>query len=98
MKLHELMTEAQFQKWITDTAELYRWTWRHARDSRRQNLSDLPDLMLIREPRLLFLEVKTMKGKVSDGQRTMLDRLIKCDVEAYLVRPSDRDFIRELLV
>ena len=62
-----------------------------------------PDLTLCRGARLLFLELKTQKGKLSFAQREWLDDLETVamsnpGVEAHCFRPSDMPTIRELLV
>lgn len=46
-----------------------------------------PDWTLVRE-RVVFLELKTARGTVSDAQHGWLDALNKANVEAYVVRPS----------
>ena len=46
------MRERQFQRTITDLADLHGWTWYHAHDSHRSN-AGFPDLVLIRGGRIL---------------------------------------------
>ena len=46
--------------------------------------------MLTRPPRLIFAEMKSAKGRVSEAQRDWLDDLDACPgVESYTWRPSD---------
>lgn len=50
----------------------------------------LPDLVLVRPPRLVFIELKSEKGKVSPEQQEWLDDLAAVPgVVAIVVRPSD---------
>lgn len=55
-----------------------------------------PDWVLARE-RVIFLELKTELGKVSDAQRGWLRALLDGGAEAYLVRPSDLEDIARVL-
>jgi hypothetical protein len=88
------MTEAQFQAWIIECAGWRKWRVFHCRDSRGKRLVGLPDLILIRPPRVLFLEVKNMTRAATPEQRAVLHELGGCHgVEAHLVRPSDQDWL-----
>lgn len=55
-----------------------------------------PDWTLARE-RVVFLELKTEVGKVSDHQKEWLAALNDADVEAYVVRPRHFDAITLVL-
>lgn len=65
------------------------WIVRHARDSRGQNLNDVLDLLLIRPPRVVWMELKSQRGKVTWGQASMIDMLRDCHQEVHIIRPSD---------
>jgi hypothetical protein len=94
--LAERMTEAQFQAWIIESAGWRKWLVFHCRDSRGKRLVGLPDLILIRPPRVLFLEVKNMTRAATPEQRHVLDELGRCPgVEAHLVRPSDQQWLQD---
>jgi len=60
----------------------------------------MPDLLLVRPPRVLFLELKReKKGVLSFYQWEALERIQHCsEVDAYLIIPSDDNLISELLV
>lgn len=58
--------------------------------------SGFPDRVLIRD-RVLFVELKTEKGPVSDSQSRWLTALASAGAEAYLWRPSDLDEIARVL-
>ena len=65
---------------------------RHIRDSRRQNVSDLPDLFLIyggRPGRALWVELKREGKYPTPGQDAMMKLMGRAGLEAYLWRPSD---------
>lgn len=55
-----------------------------------------PDWTLTRE-RLLFVELKTATGKVSDAQKTWGRDLIRANVEFYIPRPDDLDLLALIL-
>lgn len=61
------MSEKDFQQQILDLARVYRWRSYHTHDS-RHSAAGFPDLVLVRGPELLFAELKTETGKVSDAQ------------------------------
>lgn len=89
--LYDLISEAQFQQAVIQRAELYGWWWWHDTDSRR-NHRGLPDLILVRPPRVLFVELKRQspKSKVTREQAGVLAMLERCPtVESYVWRPSD---------
>lgn len=86
--LSGVITEAQFQETVVDAAELFGWWVFHDNDSRR-NRAGFPDLVLIRPPRVVFLELKREKGRVSPVQAEVLGMLDGCDtVETHVARPS----------
>ena len=65
---------------------------RHIRDSRRQNVSDLPDLFLIRRGlpgRTMWVELKREGKRPTPGQDLMMTLMGRAGLEVYLVHPSD---------
>lgn len=58
--------------------------------------SGFPDRVLIRD-RVIFVELKTEKGPVSDSQSRWLTALAKAGAEAYLWRPSDLEEVGRIL-
>jgi hypothetical protein len=63
------------------------WLTFHDYDSRRSN-PGLPDLLLVRE-RVVFAELKTEKGRLSEEQGRWLFRLDAAGAEAHVWRPAD---------
>lgn len=92
------VTEREFQHTITDLADVGRWRWFHDHDARR-NRAGLPDIVAVRAPRLVFLELKSQKGRLRPEQEAWLDELARCTtVEALCLRPSDFERAREVLL
>ena len=102
------MTEAQFQTQIIDLARLYGWRIAHfrpawSRDGKRcmtavqADGAGWPDLTLVKGSRLIFAEIKTDTGKVSQSQQEWLDALKETKAECYLWRPADFEKIVEIL-
>ena len=81
------MTELEFQKQVTDLAEILGWSWVHFRPAQtskgwRTPVSGplgagWPDLVLVRvkDKRLVFAELKGEKGRVSADQAAVLAAL-----------------------
>lgn len=91
-----LMTEAQWQRKVTDYARLKGWRWYHTHDSRRSN-HGFPDLVLVRAGRLIFAELKSEAGRVTPAQQAWLNDLTEAIGAVYLWRPSDWPEVLEVL-
>jgi hypothetical protein len=99
------VTERDFQRAITDTLTLFHWRWCHFRPAMtrrgwRTALSGspgFPDIVAVRGNRILFLELKAEKGRLSDEQGRWLAALGAAGAEARCWRPSDWDAIEETL-
>jgi len=105
------ITEADFQKQVIELAHLFGWKvceFRKARLKKRGQDTyrtpfgadgmGFPDLVLAREGRLIFIEVKSEKGELSLEQSEWLEVLKatgKC--ETFLLYPSDFDIIVKIL-
>ena len=89
--------EKDFQQMVLNVARPCGWHTYHTYDSRRSD-PGFPDLCLVRGERLLFVELKTVKGRLRDAQKDWLALLTKVPcVEVYLWRPTDWDAIVEIL-
>ena len=76
-------TESGYQRTILQLARLLGWRAYHTHDSRR-SAAGYPDLTLCRGDRLLFVELKSLKGRTSPEQRAWLDALRRVPgVEVY---------------
>jgi hypothetical protein len=100
-------TERQFQAAVVEYAEMMGWRVYHTFDSRR-SASGFPDLVLVRERKLIFAELKADKGRVSQAQVEWLNDLagvrtntrgdgFGSGIEVELWRPSDWPEIAECL-
>ena len=87
------ITERDFQKTVLDMARFFGWkdyfSWSSLHSPR-----GFPDLVLARERdgvvRLVFVELKSEKGKLTEAQCEWLDLLAKVPgVEAHCFKPSD---------
>lgn len=90
------MKESLLQDTVLRLAKLYGWRPYHTYDSRRSH-AGWPDLVLCRPPRLLFLELKSEKGRLSEEQRSWLMDLSACGAEVAVIRPGDLTTITEHL-
>ena len=105
--LSDAVPEREFQARVIELARLLGWRVHHTRPALTQRgrwltpiqgEAGLPDLILLRPPRLVFAELKSEKGRVSKEQQAWLDALRQCNgVEVYLWRPSDWASIVETL-
>ena len=84
-------TEAQFQAAVMDAAERQGWQAYHVPDSRRVTSPGFPDLVLAHPSRgrLVFAELKTNKGRLSEHQRQWLWALENAGAEVHVWRPVD---------
>ena len=90
------LTEKAWQGQVLTLARMFGWRAYHTYDSRRC-VAGFPDLVLVRRPRVLFVELKTDRGRLSQSQREWLDALRDCHVEVYVWRPADVERVTEIL-
>ena len=92
-------TENDYMQTIIEAARAYKWLVYHSHSSLRSE-PGFPDLVLVRPPRVLFIEVKTDHAKLRPGyqgktrwmpgQQEWLIALGACDkVRAMVARPSE---------
>ena len=92
------MTEAEFQANVIDLAKTLGWRIHHDRGDYRQCIAGdpgFPDLVLAKDGRVLFLELKSEKGKMTEAQGAWFGDLPL--QHAYLVYPTDMQEIAKLL-
>ena len=101
-----LPSETEYRRSIEDAATLLGWDvcWHRPGQNRdgtwvtATTLKGVPDLMLIRPPRLVFAEIKGPKTPITPEQVYVLERLGRCaGVEAYLWRSGKNDLTREIV-
>ncbi len=101
------LTEKQWQDQVLEVAHMLGWYCHHDHDSRKQDWradSGFPDLVLAKDGRIIFAELKTAKGRMTpmqQGWRRHLggDALIGPPegVEVYLWRPDDWPEVERIL-
>src|SRR5580765_4675851 len=91
-------SEKHFMWRIRQRAALTGWKWRwHQLDSIGTQ-SGLPDLILVRPPRVIFAELKSEHGRLSPMQKAALTDLMHCPgVETYVWKPSNWETIVTVL-
>lgn len=92
----KLWKEKDFQNVVIHLAHMFGWWVYHTHDSRRSQ-PGFPDLVLIREPEIIYVELKTEKGQLSAEQNVVIGKLNNCGQETYVWRPRHLDDIKTRL-
>jgi len=91
------MRERDFQAMVEQAAGYLSWRCYHTHDSRRSN-PGWPDLVCIKDGKMLALELKTERGRVRPEQEVWIAELGQVPgVEARIVRPSEWDDLLVML-
>lgn len=91
------VTERAWQQTILEAARALSWDCYHTFDSRR-SAPGFPDLVCVRDGRLLAIEVKGPRGRVGEWQRYWLGQLGRVPgVTAMIAYPSDWDAVEAAL-
>lgn len=88
LRVPELLSESDWQDLIVAAAKVHGWWTYHTLNS-RGSTAGWPDIVLVRPPEALFVELKKERGKVSAEQGRVLEMLRACDLEVHVWRPSD---------
>ena len=88
--------EREFRSQILGLARILGWECYFSWTS-IHSPAGFPDLVMVKSKRLIFAELKTEIGKVTDKQQGWLDKLAKTEAEVYLWRPHDFDDVAALL-
>jgi VRR-NUC domain len=99
------VTERDFQKAVTDALTLFCWRWTHFRPARSSKgwrtplsgASGFPDVVAVRNDRVLYLELKAEDGRLSAEQAEWLTALALAGADVHCWRPSDWDVAVEVL-
>jgi hypothetical protein len=83
-------TERELTTWVCDLARTSGWLVHHNPDSRRVQ-PGIPDLILLRSPELLFVELKKLgrASKLREEQKVWIDGLLRCGQEAMVWTPAE---------
>lgn len=97
-----VITEKAFQASVIQLAKQYKWkvyfTWRSIHSP-----AGFPDLVFCRPPRLIFAELKSEKGELTEPQADWYDALCQCrdysgnGISVCIWRPSDFPAIKKIL-
>jgi hypothetical protein len=68
------ISEKEFQAAVVALARRHGWLCFHPFDSRRSE-AGFPDLVMVRPPRLVFAELKSVTGRVTPAQQMWVDCL-----------------------
>ena len=105
----DLISENDFLKAVLDLADLRGWLCYHSRPGLTQSgrwrtpaqgngAVGFPDLVLVRKGQIVFAELKTNKGKVSDAQTHWLHTLAaQSNISVFVWRPCDMEWIERRL-
>lgn len=100
--------EKAFQRQVVEAAEILHWAWLHVyhgqfKAGRYRTPTDgplgkgWPDLLMVRDTRILAAELKVKKNKPTDDQHRVLALLQLAGVEVYVWRPDDWDQLTQVL-
>ena len=95
-QLDRATSEADFQRLVTETAELLGWNWMHVRSTTDTNgrtrtptsCVGWPDLVLWKPGRFLAVELKSERGRPSVDQKHVLESLRAAGIDVGIWRPS----------
>jgi len=101
-----LITESDFTRQVIDLAHVYHWKVAHFRAAMTKHGwrtpvqadgKGFPDLVMVRKNRLIFAELKSEKGKMSDEQIEWACVLRATTIEIYDWRHSQFQSIQQVL-
>ena len=91
------LSERELTGYVRDVARLHGWRRFHTWLS-KHSPAGFPDEVLVRSGRLIFAELKSERGKLSDEQEAWLEELRAVPgVEVFVWRPADMDEIATVL-
>ena len=100
------INEAALQSAVIELAKLYGWKVHHTRAVQMpsgkwstpiQGQAGFPDLVLVRPPDTIFVELKSAIGKTSDKQDEWIAALQAAGQEVHIWRPRDISIIKQRL-
>ena len=97
--LNRAMTEDELLTAVTEWLTLRDWVWTHSRRSDKaltMGHQGVPDIIAARRGRVVFLELKTEKGRLTEEQWAWMNVLTVRGIglsQAEIVRPSNLDDI-----
>jgi hypothetical protein len=82
------ISEARWQQQVVDVALRYQWRVYAIPDSRRVTMRGWPDLVLMKVDRVIYSELKTLRGRLRPDQKITLTILHAAGHETALWRPG----------
>lgn len=82
------MPEKALQETVIELATHLKWSHYHTHNSRRSP-GGFPDLVLVRQRRILYAELKSTTGRVSRTQSAWLQMLADAGQHVHIWRPID---------
>lgn len=83
-----MLTEKDLQSLVLDVARIAGWRHYHTFNS-KHSASGFPDLVFVGHGRIVFAELKSETGKLSDKQKLWIEDLLKNGAEVHVWRPRD---------
>jgi hypothetical protein len=90
------ISEKEWLEQVKQLARLYNWDFFHTYDSRRSK-PGYPDLHLWKPGRMLWIETKAEKGKLTADQEKVIAGLRAAGAEVLVARPSDWEVVKNVL-
>lgn len=87
IQAHE-MPEKDLQEEVRKAADTFGWKFFHPFWMQRSS-TGWPDCTLVRDGRIIFVELKSEDKEPTIAQQTWLDALAETGAEVYVWRPSD---------
>jgi hypothetical protein len=98
-----IVKEREWQNLVIQLATSMGWKHYHPPDNKPINgriqkiVAGFPDLVLVKDGRLIFAELKRETGRLSPEQIEWLRELEACGTEAYVWKPSQLQEVKETL-
>lgn len=102
------LSEKQWQKQVEEALTVYGWWWMHIPPNvvvcprcttkiYRGIAKGFPDILAIKPPYILWIELKRERGQLDSDQRRVLAMLEACDQIVRHARPRDREALLNLI-
>jgi hypothetical protein len=100
------INEKALQNAVVELAHLYGWLVHHTRPAQMpsgrwatpiQGDAGFPDLVLVRGPHTIFVELKSAIGRTSEAQDRWIAALQEAGQEVHIWRPKDISAIKQRL-
>ena len=99
------MSERELQNAVCDALRVLGWRFCHFRPGRSERGwrtpitgdAGFPDVVAVRRDRILWLELKSEAGRLTQEQANWLAALGAAGGSVHVIRPSDWDVLEELI-